>query len=171
MKGYVQVYTGNGKGKTTAALGLALRACGAGLRVYIGQFIKGGDYSEIQTLKNHLPNVVIEQYGRGCFVREKPSPEDLAAARAGLERLSAALTEGHYDVVIADEACCACTAGLFECKALLQLVDRKPDRVELIFTGRDAPQALVQRADLVTEMRSVKHYFDAGVGGRRGIES
>lgn len=171
MKGYVQVYTGDGKCKTTAALGLVLRAVGAGLRVYLGQFIKGREYSEIRILRERFPEVTVEQYGAGHFIRGRPVPDDLLAARKGLEALAAALTGGRYDVVIADEANTAIGAGLFTEADLLALCQAKPESVELVLTGRGAGTTLQHRADLVTEMRCVKHYYHAGVQGRPGIES
>ena len=170
--GQFQVYTGDGKGKTTAALGLALRACGAGLRVYIGQFIKKGEYSEIKALRA-LPGVTVEQYGsgKGLLVRREPDDEDRACARAGLDRITAALTGGDYDVVIADEINCAPACGLLAQEDLLALIDRRPGNVELVFTGRGAAQAVLDRADLITEMRAVRHYYrDKGLPAREGIE-
>lgn len=170
--GQFQVYTGDGKGKTTAALGLALRACGAGLRVYIGQFIKKGEYSEIKALRA-LPGVTVEQYGsgKGLLVRREPDDEDRACARAGLDRITAALTGGDYDVVIADEINCALTCGLLAAEDLTALIDRRPGNIELVFTGRGAAQAVLDRADLVTEMRPIRHYYqDKGLPAREGIE-
>ncbi len=171
MKGYIQVYTGDGKCKTTAALGLLIRAVGAGLRVYFGQFIKGGDYSEIRTLKNRFPEVKVVQFGHGCFIRGKPDEGEISAAVHGLDSLKQAMQSGLYDVVIGDEANTAVTAGLFSTEDLLTLCDSKPDSVELILTGRGASHELQARADLVTEMKCIKHYYNAGVKGRPGIES
>ena len=171
MQGYVQVYTGDGKGKTTAALGLALRAVGAGLRVFVGQFIKGREYSELKALREHLPVVTIEQFGLGRFLRNAPAPEDIDAARQGLARLREALAGGNYDVVVADEAWTAVQAKLFGEDDLLALLDVRPSAVEFVLTGRAAGARLQARADLVTEMRCVKHYYTAGVAGRPGIES
>lgn len=170
-KGYVQIYTGDGKCKTTAALGLTLRAVGAGLRVYIGQFIKGRDYSEIRLLRERFPEVTVEQYGAGKFIRGTPAPDEIAAGHAGLKAIREALHSGLYDVVIADEANTAVMAGLFTEEDLLALIHHKPDTVELVLTGRGAGPDLQARADLVTEMKCVKHYYHAGVRGRRGIES
>lgn len=170
-KGYVQVYTGDGKCKTTAALGLALRAVGAGLRVYIGQFIKKGDYSEIKVLRERFPEVTVEQYGEGRFVRGVPTARAVDMAAGGLASLRAAMGSARYDVVIADEANGAVKAGLITEEDLLKLITDKPEGVELVLTGRDAGDRLCARADLVTEMRCRKHYYDAGVAGRRGIES
>ena len=169
-KGYVQVYTGDGKGKTTAALGLIVRAAGAGLRVFFCQFIKAGRTSEIRTLSERFPEVTVRQFGLGRFVRGRPSPRDIAAAQKGLTELREALTSGKYDMVIADEANVAARIGLLAPADLIDLIDRKPDRVELVLTGRGAARGIIRRADLVTEMKAVKHYFDRGVRARRGIE-
>jgi cob(I)alamin adenosyltransferase len=171
MKGYVHIYTGNGKGKTTAALGLIVRACGAGLRVYLCQFIKGGIYSEIKTLRKRFCDVTIQQCGRGCFIRGKPSQKDIELARRGLKKLRTAVLSGKYDVIIADEVNCAISCGLFKTTEIIRLIDEKPDHVELIFTGRNAPKKLIDRADLVTEMKEVKHYFHKGIKARPGIEA
>jgi cob(I)alamin adenosyltransferase len=170
MQGYVQVYTGNGKGKTTAALGLALRAAGAGMKVYIGQFIKNADYSEIKALARFGEQIILAQYGRGCFIRGTPCDADIDAARNGLRALFDALTSGAFDVVIADEANVAFGCGLITEADLLALMAARPPAVELVLTGRNAPPAVVAKADLVTEMREVKHYFQQGVMARDGIE-
>ena len=169
QRGLIQVYTGDGKGKTTAALGLALRAGGAGLRIYIGQFIKKGDYSEIVMLRRLRPRVTVRQFGAGCYVK-RPSPADHRRARRGLKLLARAMQSGRYDLVVADEINCAVKAGLLSNRDVLGLADGKPSGVELVLTGRDAPRALLRKADLVTEMRKIKHPFDRGVGARRGIE-
>jgi len=169
MKGYIQVYTGNGKGKTTASLGLAVRAAGAGLKVFIVQFLKKGDYSEIKAL-SRFDNIEIEQYGLGRFVKGRPSPEDVAASARGYEKLCRVLKAGNHDLVIAEEANVALMCGLVTEKELLDLMDMKPGHVELVMTGRGATQNMMDRADLVTEMREVKHYFKKGVAARTGIE-
>lgn len=171
MKGYVQIYTGDGKCKTTAALGLAVRAVGAGLRVYLGQFIKAGCYSEIAILRDRFPEVTVEQYGQGKFVIGPPDAEDLRLAREGFERLRQVVQQGRHDVVIADEATSAVAAGLLSDDDLLTLMREKPGHVELVITGRGASPRLQAAADLVTDMKCVKHYFDVGVQGRPGIES
>ena len=171
MQGFVQVYTGDGKGKTTAALGLALRAAGAGLRVYFGQFIKNADYSEIKALARFADCITVRQFGRGCFLLTEPAPEDRAAARRALDAIGLALTSGGYDLVIADEANVAVALGLIEPDDLVALIDLRPEQVELVLTGRGAPDAVLARADLVTEMRCVRHYYDRGVLARQGIES
>jgi cob(I)alamin adenosyltransferase len=171
MKGFVHVYTGNGKGKTTAALGLVLRASGAGLRSYFCQFIKGRDTSETIALRDRFPNVTVEQFGEGRFLRgNKPSEADIELARRGLTALTAAVSSGDYDLVVADEANCAVTAGLFPVDELLRIIDSKSANVELVFTGRGADAQLIARADLVTEMAAIKHYFDEGQAARPGIE-
>lgn len=170
QQGYVQVYTGGGKGKTTAALGLALRATGAGLKVYIGQFIKKGFFSEIRALKQRFPDIAVRQYGRGCFIRGKPQPADIRCARRGLADLKRALAGNRYDLVIADEANCAVACGALKIEDLLDLIDARPAGVELVFTGCKAHPRLIRRADLVTEMKAVKHYFQRKVPARRGIE-
>ncbi len=170
MKGYVQVYTGDGKGKTTASIGLAVRAAGAGLRVFIIQFLKKGDYSEIKALARFSDLISVEQYGSGRFVKGKPSEEDMAAGKTGLEKAKTVLTSGEYDVVIVEEGNVAAACGLFPVQALLDMVAMKPENVELVITGRGADPALVDAADLVTEMRAVKHYYEQGVKARVGIE-
>ncbi len=168
--GYVQVYTGDGKGKTTAAIGLAVRAAGAGLRVFIAQFIKMGRYSEIAVLEKLSDSIVCRQYGRGCWLRGQPSAEDVRLAREGLEEVRSVIESGEYQLVVLDEADVVTWFGLLDVEELLQLIDIKPDGVELVFTGRRADPRLIERADLVTEMREIKHYYHQGVPARRGIE-
>ena len=169
MKGYVQVYTGDGKGKTTASLGLALRAAGAGLKVYIVQFLKKGDYSEIKALEK-FDNITAEQFGLVHFIKGKPSDEDMEVAKKGYLRLREVLEQNEHDVVIAEEANIAFICGLITEAELLSLIDIRPDNVELVFTGRGAPYALMAKADLITEMKEIKHYFQKGVQARIGIE-
>ncbi len=171
-RGYVQVYTGDGKGKTTAALGLALRASGHGMRTYIGQFMKGQHYGELDALRDH-PLITIEQYGDvRCIHREEVTPEHVAQARRGLERAREAMLglKGCYDVVVLDEVNVAIWFGLLTVEEVLAFLDQRPEHVEVILTGRRAPQELIERADLVTEMREVKHYYQQGVLAREGIE-
>ena len=170
MKGYVQVYTGNGKGKTTAALGLALRAAGAGLNVFIGQFVKMGEYSEIKALKRFADLITLEQFGQGRFIKGKPSSSDILSARKGLEKVKRILASGKYQVVILEEANVAAKLGLLTPQDLLNLMAEKPDEVELVITGRNADPLIIERADLVTEMKEIKHYFQQGVAARVGIE-
>ena len=168
--GYVQIYTGDGKGKTTAALGLALRAAGAGLRVYIAQFIKSGDYSEIKALGRYEDRITVEQFGLGRFIKGQPAPEDVSAARKGLQAIRRALDSGKYQVVIMEEGNVAAACGLFPVDEILALMENKPQPVELIITGRGADARVIEKADLVTEMRAVKHYYEVGVAARVGIE-
>lgn len=169
MKGYIQVYTGNGKGKTTAALGLSLRAAGAGKRVFIGQFVKGMHYSELNILPD-IPNITIKQFGRTCFIHEKPAPEDYTVALNGLQETARHLRSGEYDLVVLDEATIALHYGLFSFDQLKQILVNRAGHVEVVITGRYAPQELVDLADLVTEMKEIKHYYTKGIEARTGIE-
>ena len=171
MKGYVHVYTGNGKGKTTAALGLALRAAGAGMRVYIAQFVKGMHYSELDALDRYADRITLKQYGRDCFIEKEPEAEDIRAARQGLEEVKGILASGDYQMVVLDEANIATLYNLFSPDELIDLVRSKPESVELVITGRNADPKVVALADLVTEMKEVKHYFHRGVEARPGIET
>lgn len=171
MTGYVQVYTGNGKGKTTAALGLALRAAGAGLKVFIGQFMKGSATGELKALQRFDDLITIEQFGRQGFVHSQPDAEDIERASRGLARAKQALLSGECDLVILDEANVAAHFRLITVAQLLELIDAKPAQVELVLTGRYAAESVIERADLVTEMCEIKHYYQQGVEARRGIES
>ena len=170
MKGYIQVYTGDGKGKTTAALGLTLRAVGAGLKVYIAQFIKMGDYCEINALEKLSGSVTVEQFGCGRFPKGKASDEDIALAQKGLVRIKEVFVSGKYNLVILDEANVAVSLGLFSVESLLTLMEQKPADVEMIITGRNAPSPVIEKADLVSQVNAVKHYFKNGVKARIGIE-
>jgi len=170
MKGYIQVYTGNGKGKTTAALGLAIRAAGAGLKVFIAQFIKMGEYSEIKALKRFNDLITVEQFGTGRFIKGKPSASDIEAARKGLEKIKAVFASNRYNVVIMEEANVAAKLGLLSVEDMLEIMVEKPKDVELVITGRGADSRIIEKADLVTEMKEVKHYFQKGVKARIGIE-
>jgi cob(I)alamin adenosyltransferase len=167
---YIQVYTGNGKGKTTAALGLAIRAAGAGLKVFIAQFIKMGEYSEIKALKRFKDLILLEQFGSGRFIKGKPSASDIEAARKGVEKIKAAFTSGQHNVVIMEEANVAAGLGLLSVEDILKIMDEKPKDVELVITGRGADSRIIEKADLVTEMKEIKHYFQKGVKARIGIE-
>jgi cob(I)alamin adenosyltransferase len=169
-RGYVQVYTGDGKGKTSAALGLALRASGHGMRTYIGQFMKGQHYGELEALRDH-PLITIEQYGDvRCIRREEVTPEHVSQAHRGLERAREAMLSSRYDIVVLDEVSVAIWFGLLTVAEVLAFLDQRPNHVEMILTGRRAPQELIERADLVTEMQEVKHYYRQGVVARKGIE-
>lgn len=166
-KGFVQVYTGNGKGKTTAALGLAMRAAGAGKKVFIGQFVKGMHYSELD-LK--IENIEIKQYGADCFIYKDPTENDMKIARDGLAEMADILKSGKYDLVIMDEANIALYYKLFSFEELWKAVLERAENVEVIITGRYAPDILIEKADLVTEMKEIKHYYTKGIQARTGIE-
>ena len=168
-RGYLHVYTGDGKGKTTAAFGLAVRALCAGRRVYIGQFVKSMQYSETK-IGELFFGLRIEQLGRGCFIARDPAPQDVALASAGLARCREAMTSGDYDLVVLDELTIALHFGLLEVGEVLEALRGRNPRVEAVVTGRYAPQELIDAADLVTEMREVKHYYAQGVLSREGID-
>jgi cob(I)alamin adenosyltransferase len=170
MKGYVHIYTGNGKGKSTAAFGLALRASGAGLKVFIGQFMKGQPCSELDAFAKLSEHITIRQYGRESCPCCIPADEDIHAAQAGLTEICQVLQAGEHHVVILDEANMAAFCQLMTVSELLQLIAMKPPQVELVFTGRYAAQELIDAADLVTEMKEHKHYYHQGVQARKGIE-
>jgi cob(I)alamin adenosyltransferase len=166
----IHLYTGDGKGKTTAALGLALRAAGAGWRVFIGQFVKGMPYSEIELIRQRIPEISILQYGRGCFIYDNPNAEDIEAARSGLSDIGAKIAGGAYDLVVLDEVCIALHYQLFSLDELVEVLNGRPPAIEIVLTGRKAPPELVNIADLVTDMREIKHYYARGVNARKGIE-
>lgn len=168
-KGYVHLYTGNGKGKTTAAFGLALRAACAGLNVYIGQFVKGMEYSEVK-VQDFIPNIKIEQYGRDCFIEVEPEEEDFKCAEVGFEKMREAVGSKKYDVIIMDEITVALYYKLVELEEVLDLIKNRDKSIEVIMTGRNAPKELQEIADLVTEMKEIKHYYQKGVMAREGIE-
>ena len=204
MKGLVQVYTGNGKGKTTASIGLAIRAIGQGFKVYMIQFMKGGAYTgEMISAKNFIPNFEFIQFGRGCIKQkkqlkllsyvDKPTWETYDIIREdidcgpcrycfindetqkryiedGWSHAKKIVLSGEYDLVILDEINMTVPLGYLELQEILDLIDNKPEHTELILTGRDAHEKIKEKADLVTEMKKVKHYFDAGQKARRGIE-
>jgi cob(I)alamin adenosyltransferase len=170
MKGYTHIYTGDGKGKTTAAFGMALRASGAGMRVFIGQFVKGMDYHEILAVKKHLNNITVRQYGRDCFIVNTPTEDDIRAAREGLEDIRRVVLGNNYDMVVMDEVTIALHYKLFEVEEVIGIIKQKPANVELILTGRYAPEELLGHADLVSEIREVKHYYNNGIEARKGIE-
>jgi cob(I)alamin adenosyltransferase len=170
-KGTVQVYTGNGKGKTTAALGQALRACGHGLRVVMIQFMKGSEnYGEVM-ISGKVPGFTLVQSGLPTFVEKgNPSEEDLRLAREGMDRARKAIADGTWDIVILDEINVAVDYGLVGVEEVLDLVRKRPAAMEMILTGRYAPEEFLEVADLVTEMREVKHHYADGQEMREGIE-
>lgn len=168
-KGYVQVYTGNGKGKTTCALGLSLRAVCSGKKVFFGQFLKGMDYSELKA-PNILPNFTLKQYGTDRFIGKNPSKEDCEMAREALEDAKKNMLSNNYDIIVLDEINVACYMGLISVDDIINLIRIKPDNVELVLTGRYADEKIIEIADLVTNMDEIKHYYKKGVQARVGIE-
>ncbi len=171
-QGMIHIYTGNGKGKTTAALGLACRAVGHGYKVFIIQFMKGNiEYGELETARRLTPHLTIRQMGRESFVsRENPDPEDRRLAQEALALARKVIMGGDYDIVVLDEINVTVDFGLIEKEEVLKLIDERPPHLELILTGRNATQELIEKADLVTEMVEVKHYYQKGIQSREGIE-
>jgi len=165
----IQVYTGRGKGKTTASLGLALRAAGAGLKVYIGQFVKGKYYSELRSLKK-IKNIKIEQLGRRCFIKNPPTPKDILLARQGLEKIKKHILRRAYNLVILDEINIALKLKLLKLDEVISLLKNTPEDLEIVLTGRYAHPEILKLADLVSDIKEVKHYFRKGVRARKGIE-
>ncbi len=168
-KGFIQLYTGNGKGKSSAAFGMALRAAMAGKKVYIAQFVKDMKYSETK-IAEVLDSITIHQVGKGCFFDREVNEEDQKAAREGLRKCREALNSGAWDLVILDEVTIALYYKLFSTDDLLDILDDKAEHTEVILTGRYAPQELIDRADLVTDMVEVKHYYTQGVLSRPGFD-
>lgn len=169
MRSQIHIYTGNGKGKTTAAIGLALRSAGAGKKIFIAQFVKGMHYAELDALKR-FPEITLRQYGLDCFIVNKPTENDIQAARKGLAEVKDILASALYELVILDEVCIALFYKLFDESEILELMKSKPENTELVLTGRYASEVLIQAADLVTEMKEIKHYYKMGVKARVGIE-
>ncbi len=171
-RGYIHVYTGDGKGKTTAALGQAFRSVGHNLKVFMILFMKGNiEYGELETARRLTKFIEIREMGRETFVnKENPEAIDIEWARDGLRLAYKTLEEGEHDVVILDELNVALDYQLVSLEDVLSLIRIKPDHVELILTGRDAHPDVIASADLVTEMKKVKHYFDRGIEARVGIE-
>lgn len=169
--GTVQLYTGNGKGKTTAALGAALRAAGHGMSVLMIQFMKGRLYGEFKAVDRFEGRITIEQYGRDEFVDPKhPDPIDVELAGKGWARAHDAVRDEHLDLLILDEINVAVSFGLIPIEDVIDFIRSKPSHLELILTGRYAPEALIEVADTVTEMHEVKHHYQKGVKARKGIE-
>jgi len=172
FRGYIQVYTGNGKGKTTAAIGLAVRAAGHGLKTYIGQFLKGQNYGELSSIKKFSPLITIKQFGRKGFidVTKNPDEEDIRNVKNGLKKTLEAMLSGKYNLIVLDEINVAVYFKLITEKEIHKFLDKKPKEVEVILTGRYAPESFMKRADLVTEMKEIKHYYASNVHARDGIE-
>ena len=172
-QGFVQIYTGNGKGKSTAAIGQAVRAAGFGLKTFIAQFMKEYPYNELNSLKYLSEWITIEQFGGDDFVykKELPGKDELEKASNGLQTARNKMLSGEYDLVILDEAIVGIYFKLIETKELIEFIKAKPENVELILTGRYCPEELIELAELVTEMKEVKHYYQKGITSRKGIES
>ena len=169
-KGYVQVYTGNGKGKTTCALGISLRMLCAGGKVFFGQFMKGQDYSELKA-GDCFDNLTMRQLGDVKFVNGRPSEEDIKMAKDGFAVMKDSLLSGEYDMVVFDEINTAMFYKMIEPEEVIELLKQKPEGTEVILTGRYAPEQIISYADLVTEMTEIKHYYNAGVKSRVGVEN
>ncbi|AFH48218.1 cob(I)alamin adenosyltransferase [Ignavibacterium album JCM 16511] len=172
-KGFIHIYTGNGKGKTTAALGQALRAAGAGLKTYIAQFMKEYPYSELQSVKLLNEFITIEQFCGDEFVYKKQLPDESEIKKAidGLNKAKIKMMSKDYDLIILDEAIVSIYFKLLTVEQIIDFINYKPADVELILTGRYCPEILIEKADLVTEMKEIKHYYSKGVTSRKGIES
>jgi len=169
-KGYIHVYTGPGKGKTIAALGLGLRAIGAGFKVHMIQFMKGRRYSELDALEN-IPNFTISQYGRDEFVsKEKPKQIDIDLAKKGFLHAKNIIKNGKFDLIILDEINVAVDYNLIPLKDLIKVIEVKPEKLELVLTGRYAHPEIVKIADVVTEMLEIKHPYQQGITARKGID-
>jgi cob(I)alamin adenosyltransferase len=170
QKGYIQIYTGDGKGKTTAALGMAIRAAGHGKKTYIGQFMKGQHYGELTALRDD-PDITIEQYGDvECVHREEVTQRHMDQARRGLERARRAMLSNQYDIIVLDEINVAVWFDLITTQEVLELLNDRPENMEVVLTGRRAPEELIEIADLVSEVKEIKHYYNRGVKARNGIE-
>ena len=190
--GLVQVYTGNGKGKTSASLGLSLRAIGQGFSTYVIQFMKSGDSGELFSVKKYIPNFKIAQFGKDALIDKQmkmfefdgqgkldgtdgrflflPDTAEKEPARRALEHASNVIKSGKYDLIVLDEINCALHKGLIDVNEVLKLLNEKPENVEIILTGRNAPAEIVERADYVSEIKEIKHPWSQGIGARRGIE-
>jgi cob(I)alamin adenosyltransferase len=170
-RGLVQVYTGDGKGKTTAAFGQALRALGHGLRVCVIQFMKGRKYGEALAAEKHLPNLTIHLAGLDSFVmRDSPAPLDIELARQGMTLARQAVASGDYDMVILDEINVAADFKLIPIAEIVSLIQNKPATLDLVLTGRYAPSEVLALADTISEIREVRHHYQSGVKERAGIE-
>lgn len=172
-KGFIQIYTGNGKGKTTAAIGQAVRAAGAELKTYIAQFMKEYPYSELESLKLLKDFIEIEQFCGDEFVykRQLPDESEIKKASDGLNIAKENMLSGNYDIIILDEVIVAIYFKLLSVNQVIEFIDSKPESIELILTGRYCPDELISKADMVTEMKEIKHYYSKGITSRKGIES
>ncbi len=170
-KGLVMVITGNGKGKTTAAFGQALRAVGQGYKVFVVQFMKGRKYGEYKAAHRYLPGITVRLAGLDSFVmRDNPAPIDLELAQKGLGKAIKAINSGRYDMVILDEINVALDFNLLDIKTVVELITSRPPQLDVIMTGRYAPKQIIGIADMVSEIKEVRHHYHAGIKDRAGIE-
>jgi cob(I)alamin adenosyltransferase len=169
-KGYIQVYTGNSKGKTTAALGLALRAAGAGLKVFIAQFIKKRRCSEHKALDRFKDLITVKQYGTGFLKGGRSAKSETKAAQKGFEEVKSIIASKTYDMVVLDEINVAIHHNLLNVEDIVDMLNSRPSNIEVVLTGRYADEKIIEMADLVTEMKEIKHYYKKGVKARKGIE-
>lgn len=165
----IQVYTGCGKGKTTAAIGLAVRAAGYGKKIFIAQFMKGRHYGEIDALRK-IKNITLVQCGGRCFIKSRPGPKDIKLAQEALKKIALLAKEGRHDIIVMDEINVALHMGLVNVNQVLDIIGTIPERTELVLTGRYCPKEIMGRADLVSEIKETKHYYRRGIKARRGIE-
>lgn len=173
QKGLIHIYTGKGKGKTTAALGLCFRAAGWGIRSAFIQFMKGQETGELYAAEKFGDIIFFKQYGSSGFVKDKYSPayrEHLLASEKGFSKVKEILKEKRFSIVVLDEILTLPVFGLLPESKIIELIEIKPEEIELILTGRGASQEIVRRADLVTEMKEIKHYLATGIVARKGIE-
>jgi cob(I)alamin adenosyltransferase len=172
-KGYIQVYTGNGKGKSSAAIGAAVRAAGAGLKTFFVQFMKVYPYSEVKSLAELSEFITLKQFGKDDFIfrKENPSSDEIQETQTGLIEAKAAMLSGNYDLVILDEVCVSIYFKLLTIEEVIDFLEQKPENVEVILTGRYCPERLIEIADLVSEIKEVKHYYTKGVLSRKGFDS
>ncbi len=170
FKGYIQVYTGDGKGKTTAAVGLTIRAIGAGFKVAFIQFFKPGTSSEVKILKSFAPQIYYKNFGRRSFIIGEIKPEFKDLILKGWSEVKNLVNSKDYNIIVLDEIIYALNWGIIDLKEFLEVLKNKPKEVEIVITGRNAPQELIEMANLVTEMKKIKHYIDEGVFARKGIE-
>jgi cob(I)alamin adenosyltransferase len=170
-KGLVMVLTGNGKGKTTSALGQAIRAIGHGFKVSMIQFMKGRKYGEIIATEQYLPDFKVENYGLDSFVmKDNPAPVDIELAQKGLERARELIMSEGYDMIILDEINVALDFKLISLEETLEIIKNKPPKLNLILTGRNVPPEIIEIADMVSEVKEIKHHYAAGIKDRAGIE-
>ncbi len=169
-KGYIQVYIGDGKGKTTAAIGLTIRAIGAGLKVAFFQFFKTGSSSEVKILKSFYPKIYYKNFGKKGFIKDQINEKTKNKVLQGWEELKELVKSRTYNIIVLDEISFALDWGIIGLKEFLDFLKNKPEDLEIIITGRSAPQELIEIADLVTEMKKIKHYYEKGIKARKGIE-